>query len=580
MYNLYKVFVLICFRIETFMNGCDILCYAIAWQYDGNDIHTLTGGPTNMDQLLKFLLAISPILIIFIGLVFLKKSGTLMSIIGWIVTVIIAVVFFNTSLEIAAYASLNGLFASLGIALMVLFTILQVTMMDLTGAIKRITEFIKTIAAERYEQIMILNVGLGSFLVSIGATPVTMLPPIMIALGFSPLAAVALPCLGYDPLTSFSLLAIPLTLPADVFGLDVSVLASNVAIFLPVVSTGFALGMLWIADGFEGIKKGLIPALVAGLTLGLSCVVFVHVLPTSAIGLVGVFSGIVTIIMLLGLRVVQGKPIFTKKPVAIVEKDIVKDGSGTEPAMPLWKASLPWLLLVGFCIVISIPSISVVLHDLPGSAQVIPIVADKVVDLKLLNQAYFWVLVSTVISAPILIKSKEQAGKVINLWMKRAWSPTLAAAVFFMIAYVMDWSARSVIDGKLAFAAGAMDANMNAVIGLTFALFFGVTAFPLISPTLGLFGSFVSGSETSSNVMFYGILKKSTDVLNLDFMHIYAAHAVSGGIASAIAPAKIINAAAVIDQPGIEGEVIKKSAAVALVLTAITGAILFIWIAL
>lgn len=233
----------------------------------------------------------------------------MMGVIGWIFTLIIAILFFGTAPDIALYASLNGILASFGISLMVFFTILQVTMMDLTGSIRAISEYIKALAAERYEQVMILNVGLGSFLVSIGATPVTMLPPIMIALGFSPLAAVALPCLGYDPLTSFSLLAVPITLPATLFNLDVKELGGIISYFLPVISTGLALGMLWVADGMEGLRKGFIPAVIAGFTLGISCIIFVHILPASAIGLTGVFSGLVTITMLLILRKIQGKPI-------------------------------------------------------------------------------------------------------------------------------------------------------------------------------------------------------------------------------------------------------------------------------
>ncbi len=138
-----------------------------------------------MDLALQFFLAILPILVIFAGLVFLRQSGTLMGIAGWLLTVIIAIVFFQTSPAIALYASWNGVLSSFGISLMVFLTILQVTMMDVTGAITRITAYIRSIAAERYEQIMILSVGFGSFLVSIGATPVTMLPPIMLALGFS-----------------------------------------------------------------------------------------------------------------------------------------------------------------------------------------------------------------------------------------------------------------------------------------------------------------------------------------------------------------------------------------------------------
>jgi len=143
----------------------------------------------------------------------------------------------------------------------------------------------------------------------------------------------------------------------------------------------------------------------------------------------------------------------------------------------------------------------------------------------------------------------------------------------------MDWSGRSVIGGSLGFAPGMDAFNMNAVIGLTLALAFGIT-FPLISPTLGLFGAFISGSEASSNVMFYGILKKSTDVLSLDFISVYAAHAVAGGIASGVAVAKIVNAAAVIDKLGIEGEVIRRVAPVAIILTLLTGVMLCIMLIL
>ncbi|MFZ0005048.1 L-lactate permease [Methanoregula sp.] len=521
-----------------------------------------------MDLVIQFILAILPILMVFIGLVFFRQSGTLMGVLGWILTVIIAVFFFQTDISVALAASWYGVLSSFGISLMVLFTILQVTMMDITGAIASITAYIKTIAAERYEQIMILNVGFGTFLVSIGATPVTMLPPIMLALGFSPLAAVALPCMGYDPLTSFSLLAVPITLPAAAFGLDVKTLGITVAWFLPVISTGIALAMLWVADGIAGVRKGFLTALVAGLTLGLCAILFVHVLPAAAIGLVGVFSGIVTVAVLFLMRKIRGRPLDVSEPA-----EIAKAREERKNKMPLWKASLPWLALVIFCIIISIPVIQGALLASLGNLQKLHVMADQIVNLKLLTQAYFWVLVSTIITAPFLIRSKDELKKITTVWLKRSWSPVLAAIVFFAIAYVMDWSGKSVINGALTFAPGASGFNMNIVIGTVLALAFGI-AFPLISPSLGLFGSFVSGSETSSNVMFYGILKKSTEMLNLNFIQVYAAHMVAGGIASGIAVAKIINAAAVVDKIGIEGEVVRKVAPFAIVLTIITGIML------
>ncbi|MEI6292914.1 MAG: L-lactate permease [Methanomicrobiales archaeon] len=525
-----------------------------------------------MNSIILFFLAILPIIIIFAGIVFLKQSGTLMAVIGWLLTMFVAVMFFNTSPGVALYASASGILASFGISLMVLFTILQVTMMDITGAIRSISGYIKSIAAERYEQIMILNVGFGSFLVSIGATPVTMLPPIMIALGFSPVASVALPCLGYDPLTSFSLLAVPITLPAALFGFNAIIMGTNVALFLPVISTGLSIGMLWVADGMKGVRKGIVPAVLAGLSLGIFAIVFVNILPASAIGLVGVFAGLVTIAVLFLHRAVRGKPILAPTKTAD-NVTIVKDPT----LMPLWKAALPWVLLVILVIVISIPQIQAGLYNILGNAQKITVVANKVVDLKLMNQAYFWVVVSTLIAAPFLVRSRTEGLNITKIWLKRAWSPTLAAAIFFAIAYVMDWSGQTVVNNTLTFISGSYDLNMNAVIGYTLALVFGI-AFPIVSPLLGLFGSFVSGSETSSNVMFYGILQKATSVLNLDFTKVYAAHMVAGGIASGIAPAKIINAAAVIDQPGIEGEVIRKSAVVVIMLAFVTSALLIFFL--
>jgi lactate permease len=229
-------------------------------------------------------------------------------------------------------------------------------------------------------------------------------------------------------------------------------------------------------------------------------------------------------------------------------------------------------------VIISIPAVQTGLYNLLGGLQKIPVIGGRSVDVKLFNQAYFWVLVSTLVSAPFLIRRREDQKKVLSLWLRRAWSPTLAAAIFFAIAYVMDWSGQSVIQGVVGFAPGATDTNMNVVIGLTLAGLLGV-AFPLVSPLMGLFGSFVSGSETSSNVMFYGILKSSSDALHLDFLKVFSAHAVSSGIASAISPAKIMNAAAVIDQPAIVGDVIRKTAVMAVILTMVTGVLLVILLA-
>jgi len=61
-----------------------------------------------LNSIILFFLAILPIIIIFVGIVFLKQSGTLMAVIGWLLTMLVAVMFFNTSPGVALYASASG----------------------------------------------------------------------------------------------------------------------------------------------------------------------------------------------------------------------------------------------------------------------------------------------------------------------------------------------------------------------------------------------------------------------------------------------------------------------------------------
>ena len=146
--------------------------------------------------------------------------------------------------------------------------------------------------------------------------------------------------------------------------------------------------------------------------------------------------------------------------------------------------------------------------------------------------------------------------------------------VFFAIAYVMDWSGQSVINGVVTLHRSECIQHERGDRAHACPLL--RCGIPTVQPDAGPLRGLRLRERISSNVMFYGILKKSTDVLNLNFMQVYAAHAVPGGIASGVAVAKIINAAAVVNKLGIEGEVVRKVAPVAIVLTLLTGVMLVV----
>jgi lactate permease len=137
-------------------------------------------------SIISVLLALLPILVVLVLLVWRKMAADLAGLFGWIVTALVAVLYFHTPLIIAFKASLSGIVASFPITLMVAASLLQVIIMVETGALARIVTLIKTIApADHVVQIMIVNVGFGTLLAALGATPVSILPPIMLALGYS-----------------------------------------------------------------------------------------------------------------------------------------------------------------------------------------------------------------------------------------------------------------------------------------------------------------------------------------------------------------------------------------------------------
>ncbi len=89
-------------------------------------------------NLLAVLLALSPVIVILLLLILRRTAADVAGVIGWVFTVVVAWLYFQTPLLVALRASLSGIVASLPIALVVATSILQVTIMIETGAIARV----------------------------------------------------------------------------------------------------------------------------------------------------------------------------------------------------------------------------------------------------------------------------------------------------------------------------------------------------------------------------------------------------------------------------------------------------------
>jgi lactate permease len=445
---------------------------------------------------------------------------------------------------------------------MVAASILQITLMLECGAIARVVASIKSVAPrDQVVQIMIVNIGFGTLLAALGATPVSILPPIMIALGYSSFIAIALPAIGYDALTTYALLGIPVVVFANFVGQPVDEVGGYFARFMPVVSSCIALGMLWIVGGWKMLQRGLLPALLAGLTAGFIAIVMNTI---GMVTLTGIAAGLGVIVVMLLYLLLTRKPLWDQSVQNAADQQAVA-------RLSFWRAISPWLILTGFALLMNapfLPFFTLTFQTWSMPVELIPGAPERV---RLFWQAYFWILVSVVLSLPLLRTTRTQWNTAVQKWVKRAPRPMLASAVFFAIAYVINHSGKG-LDWTLA------DPNNNMVVVLADAstALFG-RAYPFIAPFLGLLGGFVSGSEASSIAMFTALHLSTAEKIGAAGLLIAAASGIGGGLASVISPAKLQNASAAIDRIGEEASVLRVTFVISLIITAIAAMMTLLW---
>ncbi|MCU0292308.1 MAG: L-lactate permease [Thermoanaerobaculaceae bacterium] len=511
---------------------------------------------------LSVVLALLPVVVIFLLLVIRKTPADIAGLVGWGLALGLAVAYFHTPASTGLWASLAGSIASWPIALMVATSIFQITVMAETGALARIVTLIKTVSPnDKVVQVLIINFGFGTLIAAMGATPVSILPPIMLALGYTSFVSIALPALGYDALCTYALLGVPVVVFSDLVGLSVPEVGGFFARYMPVISTCIAFGMMWIVGRWKMMLKGFFPTLAAGLVAGF---ITIGMNELKLIPLTGIVAGLGVILVMLAWLKVRGLPLLDRSI-------LTADDLAQEQRMPLWRALSPWLILVVFSFLVNLPQLPFYELTFKKLAMPIEIIPGRPERVRLLWQAYFWILVSTLLALPLLRATGTQMASSVRKWAKRAPRPVLAAAVFFALAYVLNHSGKG-LDWKLV----APTHNMIFVVADASARLFG-KAYPFIAPFLGLLGGFISGSEASSLAILTKLHLSTSERIGALGLLVAAASGIGGGLASVISPAKLQNAAATIDRIGEEGKVIPVCAVISVVITTVCALMTMLW---
>ncbi len=511
------------------------------------------------------ILTLTPLVLILILLIRYKMAADMAGLLGLLLTMTIAVIFFETSLQILPNILLAGVIGSLPVGMVIMASIMQVTIMAESGALGRIVAYIKTLTPhDKAVQVLLINVGIGILLTGLGAASVAVFPPLLVALGYSTSAAILLPAVGYVALCMYALLGIPAVIMAHFANAELMEMGMLLAAYMPLISTAVAFACLHIAGGFALMRRGFWAALIAGVSSGLVAMALARV---GLITVTAIFAGAAIAVALLLYVKVRGGVLQDRS--VLQEKDLA-----AEKKFSLVRAASPWLVLLVLSLIMNTPALpffDITFKQWEMPVEIIPGSPEKV---RFFWQAYFWVFVSTCICIPLLkISRSELFGSkgIVTKGFLRSWRTIGATAVYFCIAYVMNHS------GKNDQWHMSESHNMILLLAHDAAALFG-NFYPAATPFLGLLAGFIGGSASSSVAMFTQLHMAAGANLQISSLTLVTANGIGGGLASAISPSKLFGAAASIDNPKAVNAIMGYAFVLTLVITALCAVLTQWWV--
>ncbi len=174
---------------------------------------------------------------------------------------------------------------------------------------------------------------------------------------------------------------------------------------------------------------------------------------------------------------------------------------------------------------------------LPANTPAAPVLLPARFRLDYLASGGTAVFIAALLSALICGLGPGDTVRVLGKTLYDMRYPAVTIAAVMALAYVMNASGMTVCLGIWCTRAGR--------------------AFPLISPVLGWIGVFLTGSDTSSNVLFGGLQKAAAEQLGINPILTGAANASGGVMGKMISPQSLAVACAATGMVGDEGSLLR-----------------------
>ncbi|WP_414828675.1 L-lactate permease [Alteromonas sp. H39] len=508
---------------------------------------------------LQLFAALTPILITFITLVLLRYPASVAMPFGYVLTVLMGWGVWGVSLRHIVAATIEGWVIALSILIIVFGALFLLNTLKQIYALNAICNGFSKISEDRRVQCIVIVWLFGSFLEGVGGfgTPAAIAAPLLVALGFPPVAAVALALIGASPAVSFGAVGTPIIIGMSegVPGLSaenlntIALIAISIDVF---VASLFPLCLSLLMTRFFGANKNwkegfdVFPlALFAGFSFTLPAWLTVYFIGIELPSLLGGITGLLITTFVIRRGWLVPKTIWTF-PADTLPDDRNPD-SEVQPTLPLWKAWLPYLSAALLLMLSRLP-------DLPFKSMLMSVkwqwnqifdttISASLSPLFLPGTVFMLVALITLIVAKVRLK---QLAEITHHTTSKLWPAVLALGSSVPMVRVFIHS-ESNDNGLSAMPLALADAAVSYVQG----------AWPVVAPFMGALGSFVSGSSTFSNMMFSGLQSQAASMLQLDQTLILALQLLGANAGNMICVANVVAAAAVVNLVGKEGQIIR-----------------------
>jgi lactate permease len=471
-----------------------------------------------------WLLALSPILLILLLMLGFKWGGSKAGALSWMATLLIAALFFGAGPRLLAYSQVKGILLTLDVLYIIWTALLLFHIADEAGAVRLIGGLLPRLTSDRVMQGLLLGWLFASFLQGMGGfgVPVAVAAPLLVGLGFTPVQAVLMACIGHGWAVNFGSLATSFQTLMAVTGLPGPLLAPDSALLLGIAAYGSGAIVAFISGGWRGLLRSLPAVLVLGSVMaGVQYLLVTHGLWTlGATG--GAMAGLLVGVLVARLPFYRGNHANAATPSPATQR-------------PAWIAFSAYAVLVLLAFAVNlIPWLNTLLNRVEFTLH-----------FPELQTAYGWA-------------TPAENGRRISLFGHPGaillYSSLIAYAIYAKAGYytpgavqrILQKTGRGAVNSSLGIVAMVgmavimSHSGMTNLLALGLSQSFGPAIYPLIAPFLGALGAFITGSNNNANVLFAALQQRTAELLGLDVPLILGAQTAGGSLGSIMAPAKVI----------------------------------------